>query len=134
MPIVRRPHGCDGFTLVELLVGVLVLTLLAAIALPSFASQPGKADAAAVRQGLADAATALESCRVETADYTACRDDLPDRFDAGGYTAALQDHAYTLVGATRNGASFTIAHTAASTDRSCSPGPAGATSCRDGSW
>jgi type IV pilus assembly protein PilA len=62
----------DGFTLVEILFVVLVIGVLAAIALPAFASQESKAYDAAGKANARNMALQVESCYVETSDYTAC--------------------------------------------------------------
>lgn len=66
------PVGRDrrGFTLIELLIVVVIIGVLAAIAVPKFASTKGKANAAALRADLRNLASAQEAYFHETSYYT----------------------------------------------------------------
>jgi type IV pilus assembly protein PilA len=70
MPINRRMRGReDGFTLIELLVVVLILGLLAAIAIPSFIGQRGKANDAEAKNNLQVAQRAMETYYLDHNTY-----------------------------------------------------------------
>jgi type IV pilus assembly protein PilA len=66
-------EGEAGFTLIELLVVMLILGILAAIALPAFFNQKGKANDADAKEKAHTAQVAMETCATENqGKYTNC--------------------------------------------------------------
>jgi type IV pilus assembly protein PilA len=61
-----------GFTLIEVLIITIVVAILAAIAIPAFLGQKQKAQDASAKSDAAALALLVESCYVESQDYTAC--------------------------------------------------------------
>jgi type II secretion system protein G len=59
-----------GFTLIELLIVVVIIGVLAAIAIPKFASTKGKANVAAMRSDLHNVAVAQEAYTYDHGTYT----------------------------------------------------------------
>lgn len=64
-----RVTGDGGFTLIELMTVMIIVGILCAIALPSFASQKSKAKAAAMKSSLHDAGLAEESLLADSKPY-----------------------------------------------------------------
>jgi type IV pilus assembly protein PilA len=72
----RRLADARGFTLVELLVCMLILSIMAAIALPAWLDQRAKGEDAEAKQTLRTAVIALNSHHLDTGDYNATTADL----------------------------------------------------------
>src|SRR5436305_8184412 len=99
----RRVEAEQGFTLIELLVVILIIGILAAIAIPAFLNQRGKAYDAAAKSNVRTAQTAEETYATDNnGAYTANIADLqtiepalknapvptPTLGGAGGYSLA----------------------------------------------
>src|ERR1700755_823090 len=72
----HRAHGQEGFTLIELLVVILIIGILAAVAIPAFLNQKGKANDANVKSDVNTAQTAEETYFTDGQTYTANTSDL----------------------------------------------------------
>ena len=69
----QRLSNEEGFTLIELLVVILIIGILAAIAIPAFLSQTGKAGDAAAKTQVGTLQTTMETCSTENnGSFTAC--------------------------------------------------------------
>ena len=72
----HRAHGQEGFTLIELLVVILIIGILAAVAIPAFLNQKGKANDANTKSDVNTAQTAEETYFTDGQAYTANTSDL----------------------------------------------------------
>jgi type IV pilus assembly protein PilA len=72
----QRAQDEKGFTLIELLVVILIIGILAAIALPAFLNQRGKAQDTEAKSAVRTAQTAMETWYTDEQDYSATKADL----------------------------------------------------------
>jgi type IV pilus assembly protein PilA len=143
----RRAEEEKGFTLIELLVVILIIGILAAIAIPSFLNQKGKANDASAKTQARTAQTAAETLATDNngsyantslANLKSTEATLNDTSSTTLSAASGTVTTYTVT-ATSNttGDAFTITRNAGGTvTRSCVVGtgsgaPGG---CVSGSW
>jgi type IV pilus assembly protein PilA len=131
-----RLNAEDGFTLIELLVVVIIVGILAAIALPAFFNQKGKAQDAQAKSSARVAQSAIEAYRTDRGNYAADPAELrtiePVLRDATSLTATGTDATYEVSALATSGVRYRIARAANGTVlRSCTP--AGQGGCSAGS-
>jgi type IV pilus assembly protein PilA len=74
----QRSKDEGGFTLIELLVVVLIIGILAAIAIPSFLNQKGKAQDSGAKTQAVSLQTAMETCATDHNGTYATECKLPE--------------------------------------------------------
>ncbi len=112
-----RAQDEKGFTLIELLVVILIIGILAAIALPAFLSQRGKAQDTEAKTTARTAQTAFETQYLDANAYSGGAAELkliePALNDGPAFTAAGTGQAWTATVTSATGNTFTIAKDAA---------------------
>lgn len=88
----------DGFTLIELLVVILIIGILAAIAIPAFLNQKGKAYDAGAKETARTAALAAETYATDhEGKFTGIEPSVLNKYESALQTAAGKNNAYLSV-------------------------------------
>lgn len=100
----KRAQAESGFTLIELLVVILIIGILAAIAIPSFLSQRGKATDASAKEMVRTGAQAAETYSTDHAgEYTGMEPSSLKEYESAIQTAAGNGNAYISVAKVEEG-------------------------------
>jgi type IV pilus assembly protein PilA len=138
------PRDERGFTLIELLIVMLLITVLAAVALPTFLGKKDSAHDTEAKSSARNLMSQIDSCYVASQDFRKCAtqddndaDSLPWGSDPGEVSVAdttKDSYEIVAVSQSRSGSAnhtFTIAREIGSpTERSCT----GDSGCRSGTW
>jgi type IV pilus assembly protein PilA len=143
----QRAQDEKGFTLIELLVVILIIGILAAIALPAFLNQRGKAQDTEAKSEARTMQTAMETFYTDEQDYTAADltklKAIEPAIGSGKATPTVPTHAtdnYVVKSESKTGNVFTITKSATgAVTRTCdgngSKGGKGEAGCpSSGSW
>ena len=146
----QRPTAADerGFTLIELLVVILIIGILAAIAIPSFLNQQGKASDAAAKELAHTMQVAAETYGTDNNDdYTNLNVAELNLYEATIQTSQGNGNAYadaaatsgsttgyTVTAESTNGDTFSIIRSNGATTRTCTPGVGLQGGCNNGTW
>jgi type IV pilus assembly protein PilA len=122
-----RAQDEKGFTLIELLVVILIIGILAAIALPAFLNQRGKAQDAEAKSAVRTAQTAMETYYTDEQTYTGANEaaveaiepSLADGAGASLVVSGQSDTGYVIAVESETDNVFTITKAGSDVTRSC---------------
>jgi type IV pilus assembly protein PilA len=136
----QRAGGEKGFTLIELLVVILIIGILAAIAIPSFLNQKGKANDANAKAVARAAQTAEETYFTDNQTYAPAASQLEaiettlsaaDPGPANGphglvvNSANTTSYSVSVTSGASTPVTYTIANSGGTVTRSCTPASTG---------
>ncbi len=143
----QRLSNESGFTLIELLVVILIIGILAAIAIPSFLNQKGKANDASAKELARTAQTTAETYATEhngeytgltTKELVKIEKTINTSSTAGnayiedpGGVSGVSGTGYTVTATSTNGDKFSIVNSAGTVTRTCSGSGGG---CTNSTW
>jgi type IV pilus assembly protein PilA len=133
----RLLHREDGYSLIELLVVILVISVLAAIALPAFLTEKSKGQDASAKSDARVLAGQVEACETSTTRYADCESGDQALDDAGlplSVSAEAVSGGYDVTSLSRSGNVFYIERRNGKVTRSCSDAGATGGGCDGGSW
>ena len=107
--LVRKHKGNEGFTLIELLVVIIIVGVLAAIALPSFLNQIGKARGSEAKSNIGTINRSQQSYRLENNTFASALTSLDSK-------ASGKFYSYTVTGGTATSAGVNATLTAIASD------------------
>ncbi len=96
----------SGFSLIEVMIILVIISVLAAIALPAFLNQQYKGQDAQAKSNVRNALSLIEHCYELEQDYTLC--DEPEDFSASGIRVTPAAPARTEVQATGSATGFVL--------------------------
>jgi type IV pilus assembly protein PilA len=91
--LARKNKGNSGFTLIELLVVIIIVGVLAAIALPSFLNQIGKARGSEAKSSLGTINRSQQAYRLENNTFSTALTNLDAKITGKFYTYAVVNDA-----------------------------------------
>jgi type IV pilus assembly protein PilA len=138
----RRLRDESGFTLIELLVVILIIGILAAIAIPAFLSQTGKANDSAAKTQVGTLQTTEETYAIEHSgsfvggtltELQKSEPTLKDTTTATAAVIATSGESFEVSSTAQGtGHVYTLKSTAGAVSRTCTPPNAGG--CKAGTW
>jgi prepilin-type N-terminal cleavage/methylation domain-containing protein len=148
--ILKRLRCNRGFSLIELMVTILILSLIAAIAIPAYLGHQKKGKDSDAQSNARNLSSRVELCFTTQSDYRECdtNEELgedtglaygTDPGEVSVVTATDKSYKITAISKAESDGSkhtYTVEHNASGvTDRTCTAGSTNKNgSCRSGSW